>query len=308
MARTERYQGILLDLRLPDVPGLAVLAALRAESISTPVLVLTGFGDFESARVAGQFGANGFEAKPLFIDELKVVVELLIEGKRPARPPATFTPVRSLATLLEAFHRLPRRPGQDSTADTGEHGGDIRRMLVELLIRALADPHLPMPAFLACATALRCTVGADQGEPPWALTAKAEELILEILEHPAPSDRRVVTAIEMVGAAAARHQRLAIERIAGEQNIDPAHLSRLIKTATGFDFTEWRTAFLLRPSLAPILDTAEHVKQIACRLLGFKHESQFDQEFRRFFGLAPTGFRQIWRTHLPGVDRPRTNC
>ena len=57
MARTVPYQVILLDLRLPDLPGLAVLATLRAEGIDVPVLVLTGFGDFESARVAGSFGA-----------------------------------------------------------------------------------------------------------------------------------------------------------------------------------------------------------------------------------------------------------
>ena len=56
LARSGHYQAILLDLRLPDIPGLSVLASLRADKTKTPVLVVTGFGDFESARVAGQLG------------------------------------------------------------------------------------------------------------------------------------------------------------------------------------------------------------------------------------------------------------
>jgi DNA-binding response OmpR family regulator len=86
LARAGGYDGILLDLHLPDIPGLSVLATLRAENISTPVLVVTGFGDSESARVAGRFGANEFRAKPIFIDELELAVERLTRGPASEAP------------------------------------------------------------------------------------------------------------------------------------------------------------------------------------------------------------------------------
>jgi DNA-binding response OmpR family regulator len=41
-AGREPYAGIILDLRLPDVPGLAVLQRLATDEIDTPVLVVTG--------------------------------------------------------------------------------------------------------------------------------------------------------------------------------------------------------------------------------------------------------------------------
>jgi DNA-binding NtrC family response regulator len=117
MARTGRYQAILLDLRLPDLPGLAVLATLRAEGIDVPVLVLTGFGDFESARVAGTFGA-AFKAKPLYVDDLEVAVHELVARSRTsvegldrvpdaarAQQRAEFS---SIAHLLEQLQRVSK--------------------------------------------------------------------------------------------------------------------------------------------------------------------------------------------------------
>ena len=80
MARAASHDGILLDLRLPDINGLTVLARLRTYSTTTPVLVVTGFGDFESARFAGRLGARGFLAKPVFIDELETAIQRLASG------------------------------------------------------------------------------------------------------------------------------------------------------------------------------------------------------------------------------------
>jgi DNA-binding response OmpR family regulator len=158
MARTGRYQAILLDLRLPDLPGLAVLATLRAEGIDVPVLVLTGFGDFESARVAGTFGA-AFKAKPLYVDDLEVAVHELVARSRTsvegldrvpdaarAQQRAEFS---SIAHLLEQLQRVSK--GDDAWS----RHEDTRRAIRMILLRTLANPAVPMPAFLACAKGLK---------------------------------------------------------------------------------------------------------------------------------------------------------
>lgn len=301
MAMTSRYDGILLDLRLPDIPGLAVLARLHAEEIDAPVVVLTGWGDFEAARVAGRLGARGFESKPLSLEDLEAAVKRLVETSRPidhgrlqgteeASRDLLNPSFKSLAALLEAIHHLGRHSADEMSLPG--YVEVMRRALARALIRALGDPALPMPVFLACAKALKRSTSAEPADVASGVLDDAEALILEALGRPAPFDPRVVTALEQVGSAAKNLERLTIEKIAKTIRIDPAHLGRLIKEETGFEFTAWRTANLIRPGLGPLLETAEDVKQIAGSLLGFTNLSQFDREFHGFFGLTPTEFRR----------------
>lgn len=64
VGRLYDYDIILLDLRLPDRDGLSVLRDLRAEKITTPILILTGVEDIED-RIRGlELGADDFLLKP----------------------------------------------------------------------------------------------------------------------------------------------------------------------------------------------------------------------------------------------------
>jgi FixJ family two-component response regulator/AraC-like DNA-binding protein len=298
MARAGVYEGILLDLRLPDISGLAVLTTLRAESIRTPVLVLTGFGDTDSAFAARHFGADRFECKPLFGDDLTIAVRGLLEGESPFADDAASArlanPVRaeyqSLVALLEGLNRL-----STSSPDLiGSAGLEIRESMIDALVRGLTDSALPMPVFLVCASALKCVMDAT---PPTdsCRDVAVQESILGSLSQSAPSDSRVVAALSMLQTAAAQRKRLKREDVARTQGVDASHLSRLVKAETGFKFAHWRTAFLLRPCLNALAETDEHVQQIACGQLHYSDETQFVHEFVRMFGLSPTEFRRRWR-------------
>ena len=64
------YDGIILDILLPGMTGLSVLADMRGKGNSTPVLLLTALGDVED-RVAGlDAGADDYLVKPFDFDEL----------------------------------------------------------------------------------------------------------------------------------------------------------------------------------------------------------------------------------------------
>ena len=65
---------ILLDIRMPEMDGLEVQAALRAEHILLPVIMITGHGDVDLAVRAMKGGASDFIEKPF---EKKVLVDAI---------------------------------------------------------------------------------------------------------------------------------------------------------------------------------------------------------------------------------------
>jgi two-component system OmpR family response regulator len=78
LVRTERYDAIILDLGLPQVDGLTLLANWREAGISTPVLVLTARGSWhEKVRGIDQ-GADDYVSKPFQMEELLARLRALI--------------------------------------------------------------------------------------------------------------------------------------------------------------------------------------------------------------------------------------
>jgi two-component system OmpR family response regulator len=90
LATDGRYAAIILDRMLPGMDGLAVLAALRAAQISTPVLILSALGTIDD-RVKGlRAGAEDYLVKPFAFAELQARVESLIRrSTAPSDAPIT---------------------------------------------------------------------------------------------------------------------------------------------------------------------------------------------------------------------------
>ena len=78
MALSGSYDLIMIDLMLPSLPGLEVLARLRKEKIQTPVMILTAQSKVDQ-RVKGlDAGADDYLTKPFAIDELLARVRALL--------------------------------------------------------------------------------------------------------------------------------------------------------------------------------------------------------------------------------------
>jgi len=69
---------VLLDLGLPDVPGLDVLDRLRAQWPRVPVVILSGTEDPVLARTALARGAADYMTKPFDLERLRQVVEVVL--------------------------------------------------------------------------------------------------------------------------------------------------------------------------------------------------------------------------------------
>jgi DNA-binding response OmpR family regulator len=76
--RAQPYAAAVLDLGLPRKNGLAVLTAIRAAHIATPVLVLTA-RDTVPDRILGlDLGADDYVVKPVDLNELAARLRALI--------------------------------------------------------------------------------------------------------------------------------------------------------------------------------------------------------------------------------------
>ena len=85
----ENPDVIILDLGLPDIPGLDLLAMIRERNERVPIVVLSSRGD-ETAKVqALDHGADDYVTKPFGMEELlarlraAVRHQLQVQGERP---------------------------------------------------------------------------------------------------------------------------------------------------------------------------------------------------------------------------------
>ena len=76
-ARSQQSDVIVLDLMLPEIPGLELLSNLRADGINTPVIILTAKGAVNEKVDGLQAGADDYLVKPFAFAELKARVEAI---------------------------------------------------------------------------------------------------------------------------------------------------------------------------------------------------------------------------------------
>jgi len=76
--RLQKYDLVLLDLKMPKRSGMEVLGSIRTQYPDLPVIMVTGHGTIETAIEATRLGAFNFIPKPFTPQELtKVAVEAL---------------------------------------------------------------------------------------------------------------------------------------------------------------------------------------------------------------------------------------
>ena len=76
------YDAIVLDIWLPGLDGLSTLERLRQRSVDTPVVMISGHGNIESAVRAIKMGAFDFVEKPLSLEKTVLVVGNAVRQRR----------------------------------------------------------------------------------------------------------------------------------------------------------------------------------------------------------------------------------
>ncbi len=72
---TERPEIALLDISMPGMSGIEILKSIRKMELSTKVIFISGFQDFEYAKSAITYGAVDYLLKPVIREELLQALE-----------------------------------------------------------------------------------------------------------------------------------------------------------------------------------------------------------------------------------------
>ncbi len=79
LIRRERPDLVVTDLRMPGLSGMDLLARMREDQISVPVIMITGYATIDAAVEAMRKGASDFLAKPFSLKQLAGKVKELLE-------------------------------------------------------------------------------------------------------------------------------------------------------------------------------------------------------------------------------------
>lgn len=132
--KTQRFDAILSDLKMPCMDGLTLIREVRTAGIDTPIIMMTAFATVSTAVEAMKLGAFDYIQKPFEADALTVLVERALEHARLRRENEALrtsvddlgrrrTLIGSGTTLTALRERLDRvAAGHDTVLIVGESG------------------------------------------------------------------------------------------------------------------------------------------------------------------------------------------
>ncbi|MEH6345960.1 MAG: response regulator transcription factor [Bermanella sp.] len=95
---------ILLDIRMPKMDGLQVLAAMAEKQIHVPVLVLTTFDEHELILKCMALGAKGYLRKDISLESLVAAIDTVAAGETWLQPAITTKVMENSTRLLRDTH------------------------------------------------------------------------------------------------------------------------------------------------------------------------------------------------------------
>jgi two-component system, NarL family, response regulator LiaR len=109
LAAAQRPDVILMDLVMPEIDGVAAIAAIKRAQPSVRVIALTTFSDPELVLGAVQAGADGYLLKDVDMQELAHSIRTVHNGQPYLHPEATRHLLQATARPEQPAERLTSR-------------------------------------------------------------------------------------------------------------------------------------------------------------------------------------------------------
>jgi CheY-like chemotaxis protein/AraC-like DNA-binding protein len=297
LARRRLHDALILDLIMPGLSGLDLLAILRSEGIWVPVVILTGHPDATTAFRTAKLGAVQYLTKPARGVELVEILARSLGGWSTRRRES-----RGVRPLFGM-----------SGGGSSAAGGILRRSVAEgpcdptclrlLLVRAMGDRGLTLHEFLAVGRGLRLLVAWSDADAD-AVRAR----IAKWLEDASARDSRpghsvvgrFLFQVETAGRYWSSHDE---DAVSGDVELDWHIVRSLLTAEVGLEVGRCRTLFALRRAALELAGSREQVKLIAIRA-GYDWVPNFNRDFQDCLAMSPTEFRRATAEaaddHRPG--------
>jgi CheY-like chemotaxis protein/AraC-like DNA-binding protein len=317
LARTAPIDVVILDILLPEMDGLTVLAELRTVRPGARVVVVSGVDRAAAAATAIRLGAVDYLTKPFENTALLAAVHAALQevpgalplpGERPGPSLAVIgcptTIVAAIAAALEpdiAVHSHRDLTSADEVARRGIPSLivlDTRaRPLDWLEHAALLLDRFPGTRSLALSDAtrymdVRFALGEGCGivQPPFALAPLLDHVCTALPEAPRRQpwhDKRAAGVIEGVCGNCAG---FSLSAVAHRLGVSPHYLSRWFQQCAGVALSAYLTRVRVYAA-RHLLQQEEKKIEAAARAVGFHDASHLSRAYVQVTG------------HRPGQDR-----
>ncbi|MBI5394437.1 MAG: sigma-54-dependent Fis family transcriptional regulator [Verrucomicrobia bacterium] len=158
LQREGPFDAVLLDVKMPGLNGIEVLAKIRENWPHVPVVLVTALTDARAAVQAMKMGAADYLNKPFDVNEIRLVVQRMIEERQRDRhggvvPPAAGATagfdaiVGSSAAMQQVYALIRRLLDNDTTVlvlgETGT-GKELVARALHFNSRRKAGPFVPV--------------------------------------------------------------------------------------------------------------------------------------------------------------------
>jgi DNA-binding NtrC family response regulator len=198
--------AILLDVRLPGRDGIAAIPDLRSRAPAAPIVVMTAFGDLDTAVRAVQAGAFDYLLKPFDLDRVTGIVARAIADRAAAGGTAVEdaagppTLVGATPVMQEVFARIALLAAADVTVlvtGAAGTGKELAARAIHARSARQADPFVATSLAALAAGAVETEIfGADDRPGLLELAGRGTLFLDEIDAAPPAVQARLARGLE----------------------------------------------------------------------------------------------------------------
>lgn len=290
----ETVDLILADIRMPEMDGLQFLRFLSESGNDIPVIILTGYNDFEYARTALRYGAYDYLLKPIQESQIKETLARFASEK--------YIPIGQhidprLRTCIEQY---------EFELMNALESRDARRF-AELTTKQCTVVSEQYPALMILNQTIRVVntflrnlgiYGFDYAtrSSPEQLPAQMEALSQQIeqlmanlwLKSQDPDERIIEKAQAYIRENLQRP--ITLLEVAEHVHYNPTYFSEYFRMKTGETFSKYVIRQRMEEAKRKLVESDEKVSTIS-EQLGYQDTRYFSKLFKLMVGMTPSEYR-----------------